>query len=297
MTLRHIFLAILVALILGVSFVAIRISVDELPPLLVTGYRFLFAAFPLVLFVRPPKIAAKWVVSYGFMQGFMLFGFMITAISWGMPGGLTSLVAQMQVFFTIALSGLIFRELPMRHHYLGAGIAIIGIIITGWAKLQSATPLVPFLLVLCGAASWGMANIISKAARPPDMFAFVVWSSLAAPVPLFLASMAIEGTSFGWAGFIPSWHVIAAIAFMAYAASIFAFTAWTWLLRQYPAATVTPFALLIPIFGFSSMAVVFGERISALTMIGALVVFIGLAINVFGAKLFPSGKAAIKALP
>ncbi len=295
MTLRHIFLATLVALILGVSFVAIRISVDELPPLLVTGYRFLFAAFPLVLFVRPPKIAAKWVVSYGFMQGFMLFGFMITAISWGMPGGLTSLVAQMQVFFTIALSGLIFRELPMRHHYLGAGIAIIGIIITGWAKLQSATPLVPFLLVLCGAASWGIANIISKAARPPDMFAFVVWSSLAAPVPLFLASMAIEGTSFGWAGFIPSWQVIAAIGFMAYAASIFAFTAWTWLLRQYPAATVTPFALLIPIFVFSSMAVVFGERLSALTMFGAVVVFMGLAINVFGAKLFPSATAAIKA--
>jgi O-acetylserine/cysteine efflux transporter len=295
--LRHILLAILVACILGVSFVAIRIGTNELPPLLVTGYRFLFAAFPLVLFIKPPKVAAKWVVSYGLFQGVLLFGFMFTAISWGMPGGLTSLVAQMQVFFTIALSGLFFREMPMRHHYIGAGIAIIGIVITGLAKLQSATPLVPFMLVLCGAASWGVANIISKAARPPDMLSFVVWSSLAAPAPLFLASMMLESTTFGWAGFMPSWHVIAAIAFMAYAASIFAFTAWTWLLQQYPAATVTPFALLIPIFGFSSMAAVFGERISLLTMLGALVVFIGLAINVFGAKLFSSGKPTTTSLP
>jgi O-acetylserine/cysteine efflux transporter len=96
---------------------------------------------------------------------------------------------------------------------------------------------------------------------------------------------------------MPSWHVIAAIAFMAYAASIFAFTAWTWLLRQYPAATVTPFALLIPLFGFSSMAAVFGERISTLTMLGAAVVFAGLAINVFGAKLFPSRAPIITSQP
>jgi O-acetylserine/cysteine efflux transporter len=292
--LRHILLATLVACILGVSFVTIRIATDELPPLLVTGYRFLFAAFPLVLFIRPPKVTVKWVVSYGMFQGVLLFGFMFTAISWGMPGGLTSLVVQMQVFFTIALSGLFFHEMPMRHHYTGAIIAITGMVVIGWAKLESATPLVPFMLVLCAAASWGASNIISKAARPPDMLSFVVWSSLAAPLPLFLASMAFEGTSFGWAGFMPTWRVIAAIAFMSYCASIFAFTAWTWLLRQYPASTVTPFALLIPIFGFSSMAVVFNERISMLTMLGAFVVFIGLAINVFGARLFPSAQATNK---
>ena len=81
---------------------------------------------------------------------------------------------------------------------------------------------------------------------------------------------------------------IGAVFFMAYFGTVFAFTAWNWLLRQYPAATVAPFALLIPVFGFSSMAVTFGERISTLTMVGALVVFVGLAINVFGAKLFPS---------
>ena len=297
MPLRHIFLAIFVAFILGVSFVAIRVGIDEVPPLLITGYRFLFAAVPLVFFIRPPKVAAKWVIAYGLTQGVLLFGFMFTAMSHGMPGGLTSLVAQMQVFFTIALSSVVFREFPKRHQYIGATIAITGILITGWAKLQSATPLVPFLLVICGAASWGVANIISKAARPPDMLAFVVWSSLAAPIPLFVASIAIEGTNFAWPGSIPTWRVFAAIAFMGYAASVFAFTAWAWLLSQYPAATVTPFALLIPVFGFSSMAIVFGERMTALTLFGALVVFIGLAINVFGAILFPSPAAATTSRP
>ena len=109
------------------------------------------------------------------------------------------------------------------------------------------------------------------------------------------ASMIIEGTSFAIPEVMPSMTAIGAVLFMAYFSTVFAFTAWNWLLGRYPAATVTPFALLIPIFGFSSMAAVFGERIGMLTMVGALVVFIGLAINVFGAKLFPTSAAAFTA--
>jgi O-acetylserine/cysteine efflux transporter len=284
--LRHIALAVLVAFIYGIAFVAIRAAVDEWPPLMVTGWRFLLAAVPLVFFIRPPKVALGYVMAYGLMQGVVMFGTAITAIAWGMPGGLASLVAQAQVFFTIAFSAIMFGERPRLWHYIGALIALFGMIVTGWGKMQDAAPLLPFLMMIAAAASWGVANVISKAARPPDMLAFVVWSCLAAPVPLFLASMAVEGTSFAWPGIWPSWKVIAAILFMAWAATAFAFSVWTWLLRSHPAAIVTPFALLIPVFGFSSLAPVYGERLSALTALGTVLVFAGLAINVFGERLF-----------
>ena len=297
MPLRHILLAICVAFIYGIAFVAIKLAVLEMPPLQVTGWRFLMTAVPLIFFIKPPKVAFYWPVAFGLVQGFLMFGLIFTAIAWGMPGGLTSLVAQLQVFFTIGFAAVLFRERPLKHQYVGAAIAFLGIFITGWSKFQDAAPLFPFMMVVLAALLWGVANIIAKAARPPDMLAFVIWGSLAAPVPLFLASMVFEGTEFALPPAMPSFTAIGAVLFMAYLATVFAFTAWNWLLRQYPAATVTPFALLIPIFGFSSMAVVFGERISALTMLGALVVFIGLAINVFGAKLFPSGKGVIKAQP
>jgi O-acetylserine/cysteine efflux transporter len=295
--LRHILLAISVAFIYGVAFVAIKFTVLEVPPLQITGWRFLLTAVPLVFFIKPPKVAFYWPIAFGLVQGALMFGCIFTAISWGMPGGLTSLVAQLQVFFTIGFAAFLFRERPMLHQYIGAGIAFAGIFITGLSKFQDGVPLLPFMIVVLAAALWGVANIIAKAARPPDMLAFIVWGSLAAPIPLFLASMVIEGTNFALPATMPSMKGIGAVLFMAYFATVFAFTAWNWLLRQYPAATVTPFALLIPIFGFSSMAAVFGERISALTMFGALVVFIGLAINVFGAKLFPSASAALKSRP
>lgn len=286
MPLPHIALAVLVAFIYGVAFVAIRAAVDEWPPLMVTGWRFLLAAVPLIFLIRPPKVHWGWVVSYGVTQGVVMFGTAITAIAWGMPGGLASLVAQAQVFFTIGFAALLFGERPRAQHYLGAAVAAAGMVLTGWSKLQEAAPFLPFVMMVAAAASWGIANTISKAARPPDMPSFVIWSCLAAPVPLFVLSMLFEGTAFGWPGAWPSWKGISAILFMAWGATAFAFSAWTWLLRAHPAAVVTPFALLIPVFGFASMALAYGERLSALTAAGAVLVFLGLAINVFGGRPF-----------
>lgn len=131
----------------------------------------------------------------------------------------------------------------------------------------------------------GAANIIAKAAKPQKMLQFIVWSSLAAPLPLFLGSMLFEGTTFGLPPTPPQWDGIVSVFFLAWPTTVFAFTAWVLLLRRYPAATVTPFALLIPVFGMGSTAIAFGERLEALTWIGAALIFAGLMVNVFGARL------------
>lgn len=79
------------------QFRAIKIGVREIPPLLLTGLRFLCAAVPAIVFVKPPKVAAKFVVAFGFMLGVVQFGLLFTAIHLGMPAGLSSVVMQLQV--------------------------------------------------------------------------------------------------------------------------------------------------------------------------------------------------------
>ena len=144
--------AVLVAAIYGVSFVAIHISVHELPPLLVTGYRFLFTALPLIFFVRRPDVAIGYLAAYGVMQGTVMFGLIFTAISWGMPAGLSSLIVQLQVFFTIGFAAWVFAERPSARQLIGAGIGFGGIVVIGLAQAQSAA-IVPFLLVVASAAA------------------------------------------------------------------------------------------------------------------------------------------------
>lgn len=277
----HILLAIVVSAIYGVAFVAIKLAVSELPPLLVTGYRYLLAALPLVFFVRPPRVPARLVAGFGVMQGVVMFGLMFTAIRLGMPPGQASLVVQLQVFFTILFSAAIFREKPKPREMAGGAIALAGIGLIGFEG-SGVAPTVPFLMVIASAAAWGVANVIAKAARPENMLGFVGWSSLAAPVPLFLLSMLFEGTAFGLPDHIPSITAISSVAFLAYPTTVFAFAGWVYLLRSHPAATVTPFALLIPVFGIASTAIAFGERLTPMAATGSLLVFIGLVVNVFG---------------
>jgi len=284
MPLKHVLLAVLVAAAYGFAFVAIKAGVGEIPPLLLTGYRFFFAAVPLVFFAGRPDVGARWLIAYGMMQGVVMFGLLFMAISLGMPAGLASIVVQVQVFFTILISAVLFGERPGPAQIAGAAVALAGIGLIGWTRAESA-PLMPFLLVLVSAAAWGIANVIAKAAKPQKMLPFVLWSSLAAPVPLFVLSAIFEGTAFGLPPHLPSLAGFGSIAFLAWPTTVFAFTAWVFLLRKHPAAVVTPFALLIPVFGMGSTAFAFGERLDPLAALGSLLIFLGLMINIFGPRI------------
>ncbi|MDP4594639.1 MAG: EamA family transporter, partial [Beijerinckiaceae bacterium] len=74
MPLRDQFYALLVALIWGLAFLAVKQGVSELPPLMLTAMRFLFTAIPAVFFISPPKAKPSIVVAYGLVLGLGQFG-------------------------------------------------------------------------------------------------------------------------------------------------------------------------------------------------------------------------------
>ena len=77
-----------------------------------------------------------------------------------------------------------------------------------------------------------------------------------------------------------------AVAYLAYPTTIFAFAVWAWLLSRHPAATVTPFALLVPVAGIIGSAFFLGEIMMPVEAIGGAIIVLGLAFNVFGLRLF-----------
>lgn len=284
MPVRDIAAAVLVAFIYGVSFVAIGIAVADLPPLLVTGYRFLFAAVPLLFLVKRPAMPIFALAAYGFMQGTVMFGLVFSAIALGMPAGLTSLVVQLQVFFTIALAALLLGEMPTRRQIIGTVVGFGGIAFLITA--DAAVPLVPFIMVVGAALAWGVANIIAKKAKPKsnESLSFVIWSSLFGALPLFVLSSVVEGTAWAIPPHAPSAATLASIVFLVVITQILAFTLWVGLLNKHPAPKVMPFALLIPIFGIGSTAFAFGEILTWQTAIASLLVLAGLSIAIFGAQ-------------
>jgi O-acetylserine/cysteine efflux transporter len=286
---QDIALAVTVMAIWGFNFVVIKTGLTEVPPLLLTGLRFVFSALPAVFLIPKPDVRWRTLIAFGLVLGVIKFGLLFVALNAGMPAGLSSLILQMQAFFTIGLAILLLNERPNRWQLLGGIVALAGIIIIGMGKSQSTTFL-PFLLMLAAAFFWGVANIIAKGAsnngKPVNMLAFIVWASLVPIVPLMGLSLIFEGTPAVMATLSrPTWLSVGAVAYLAYPTTLFGFAVWNSLFSRYATATVAPFSLLVPVFGISSAALVLGEPFAGTALIGGALVFVGLAINIFGPRL------------
>jgi O-acetylserine/cysteine efflux transporter len=281
---RDVLAAICVTAVWGLTFIEIKIGVDETTPLMLSALRFAFAAFPAVLFIRPPK-APFWLVGlYGMLIGVGQFGLLFIAIHQGFPVGLSSLVVQLQAFFTIFLAWALMGEAPRSAQLLGAAIACLGIVVIGSQRIGGAS-LGPFLMVIGAGAFWGAGNVVAKFVGRIDMLSFVVWSSLAPPIPLFLLSLLAEGRT-GLASLAhPSLRLVVAVIVVSYAATLFGYALWGRLLSHYPAAAVTPFALLTPVVGMAAASVFFGEPLGPFEISGAVLVMAGLGFNIFGDRL------------
>ena len=281
MTARDVLAALSVAIVWGLTFIAIKVGVGETTPLMLATLRFFFAAVPMVFFLPPPKAPAWAVMLYGLMIGVGQFGVLFIAIHEGFPVGLASLVIMAQVYFTIFLAWIFVGERPRRAQIVGAIVAFVGIAVIGSQRLAGAS-LGPFLLVILAAVFWASGNVLAKTVGKVDMLAFIIWSSLAAPLPLFLLSLAVEGTGGLAALAHPGWKLVVSVLVISYAGTVFGYGLWARLLAQYSAATVAPFALIVPVVGMVAGTLLFGETLRPAELLGGVLVMAGLALNVVG---------------
>ncbi|MER6503664.1 EamA family transporter [Streptomyces sp. NPDC001455] len=275
----HIALAALVAAVWGVNFVVIEVGLGHFPPLLFSALRFLVAALPAVFFVGRPKVAWKWIVGVGLVLGVAKFGLLFIGMDRGMPAGLSSLVLQVQAVFTALFAALALGERPGRVRMLGMAVALAGI---GVAAVDEGTsgPVLAFVLVIAAAACWGVSNVLTRKAAPPDSLNFMVWVSTVPVLPLLGLSLVFEGWDRDAAALAAlDWSGVGIIVYVAWITTVFGFGAWGYLLRQHPASSVAPFTLLVPVFGMSSAALLLGESVSPLRWCAAALLVGGVALT------------------
>jgi O-acetylserine/cysteine efflux transporter len=276
----------------GFSFVPIRIGLDEVPPFALVALRFFFAAVPAMLFIRRPTMPWRDIVAYAFAIGVFQFGLLFVGIELGMPVGLSSLVIQVQVFFTVGLAVAFAGDRLTRANLVGGAIAAVGIVELALYKLLGGMTgtLAGFACVVVAGFAWSCGNVIAKRAASrydADMLGLVVWSSIVAAVPLALVAFAFEGGPEVLVRVAhASWKMWACVFVMAWGATLFGFGSWAALLHRYPVGLISPFALLIPVSGLICGAIFLGETLAPMQWLGALIILAGLLINVFGPRWF-----------
>lgn len=286
--------ALAVVVIWGLNFVAMKFALRDFTPFQLGAARYVFAALPLVLLVKFPRLHWKWVVLYGLCQGVGQFGFLFSALQVGMTAALASVLMQTQVFFTALFGFVLLHERADRPLQIGLALAAMGLLCfalnyvmpggatagtTGWG----------LVLNLCAAAMWAASNIVARKAQQAsqgfDALGFVVWSSLVPIVPFVLMATLFDPASVRWHWQGATWGSWVSVAYLGWVATILAYALWTGLLKRHPANRVAPFSLGVPVVGLSAGMLWLGESITPWQWAGIFLVVTALAAVMLGPRL------------
>jgi O-acetylserine/cysteine efflux transporter len=281
----NLLLALAIAIVWGSNFVVIKIGLGHLPPLLFAMLRFVFAFLPAAFFIRRPNVSWANLAAFGVLIGAGQFGLLYIAMEKSISPGLASLVVQSQVFFTIGLAIWFAKEHV--HPFQGAALVLAagGLVLIAAHGGRDATPF-GLALTLLASLCWAGGNLVAKSAGNVNMLGYVVWASLFAIPPLVALSLVFEGWPAIESGLrgadAATW---AAVLYQSFGNTLFGYGIWAFLLARHPAGTVSPFALLVPIVGMATSALVTGEPLQSWKLLAAALVMSGLALNLAWPRL------------
>lgn len=285
MPISHRLLAMSVAAMWGLNFLAIDASLQQFPPMLLVSLRFAVLAIPALLFVPRPQVPVRWLIGYGVGFGILQFAFLFWGMAIGMPAGLASLVLQASAPFTVLLGAVLLRERLTPLQVTGILVAVGGLTVVGWYRFENAA-LLPFLLTLAGAFGWALGNICNRQAKTVEPLKLTFWMSVVPPVPMLLVSLVVEGpaeiaASFAGLGTRTGVLALVGLAYTALIATIAGSGVWSWLMARHPAGIVAPFSLLVPVVGMSAAWLVLGQAVSVPELGGAVLIVGGVLLGSF----------------
>ncbi len=289
MSIKDSFIGLLIIFIWGFNFVVIAWGVEDMPPLFMGAARFMLVAMIGVFFIKKPKIPWPWLAAYALVLCFGQFAFLFSAMAFGMPAGLASLVLQSQALFTIVISALVLSEKVKINQISAMIVAGLGLYIIGASGHETNMTALGFGLTLTAAIAWGAGNVINRMINQRGYRAdtgLVAWSAWFAFIPFTIASWLFEGPDLIYHSIVNiQWRSFAVLAYLALGASIAGYSMWSYLLAHYPAGQIAPLTLGVPVVGLICAAYFLGEDISVMQMTGIVLVMCGLIINALGVRI------------
>lgn len=292
MTSRDRILALIVILLWGLNFLGIRVGLDHLPPFFFAALRFAVIAIPALLFIPRPAVRTRWLLLYGTGFGMLQFAFLFTAMRVGMPTGLASLVLQSSAPFTVLLGALLLGERLRPVQIAGLTVAVAGMAVIGWNQFAHAA-LLPVLLTLAAGFGWALGNLgarqASVEAPGTNPLHLTLWITAVPVLPLFALSALWEGPTTGiraLAGTFSAdgWPALAALIYIVVLGTIVGSGLWTYLMSRYPAGSVAPLTLLVPVVGFTAAWIFLDETPAPASLIGGVIVIAGAFAATAGAR-------------
>jgi drug/metabolite transporter (DMT)-like permease len=269
----------------GSTYLGIRVMDRTIPPFLGAGVRYLVAGGLMLAGLRVwrgamPRVTAREFGSLVVISVLLLVGGNggVTYAERHVPSGLAALlVASVPLWILVirALAG----DRPRRATLAGLAIGFVGVgllVLRGGA--QQGVSVAHMLLVLGASACWALGSwLAGRLPLPRDASAGTALEMLIGGVVLAVVSP-LAGERWSALTLHASADSLVSLAYLALFGSIVAFTAYGWLLQHAPISQVSTYAYVNPIVAVALGALVLGERITAVTLVGGAIIVLAVAV-------------------
>jgi drug/metabolite transporter (DMT)-like permease len=285
---RSAFAALLVVWVVwGSTFVAIRVGVESIPPLAMASLRYLAAdaiLFPIAARGGGPRLRAADRPGLAQWLGMAVVGTMLLAFGNGaacyaeqtLPAGFTALlIGTVPIWMIVADRVINGRAIPPLG-WLALGIGVVGVAIL--ARPQGHESLLPVLVVLAGSLSWGTGSVLAGRLPAPAR------PLLGSAMEMLAGGLVLAGlaAATGELGHLDPGHISGrswlALLYLIGPGSLLAMTCYVIALRSLPTATVSTYAYVNPVVAVALGALLLGERLTPVTIIGGAVVLVSVVL-------------------
>jgi drug/metabolite transporter (DMT)-like permease len=265
----------------GSTYFAIRVGLESWPPFLMAALRFLCAGAALYAFLRWRGMAApsraQWLNSAA--TGTLLLGLgngLVCFAEQTVASGLAAVtVASMPLF--AALFGGLYGQWPARREWLGLAVGFAGVVLLSLGGSIGGTP-VGALALLAAAMSWAFGSIWSRHRNMPPAAMNTAAQMLTGGAVLLAFSLLVGER---WPD-APSLSATLAIAYLAVAGSLVAFSAYLYLLNAVRPALATSYAYVNPPVAVLIGALLGGEAVHGADLVAMAIILAGVALIAFG---------------
>lgn len=264
-----------VALIWGMGFVVAKAGTEGFPPILMQALRFVVTSAALLWFLPRPGRNLPWLLAATFVGATVQYALTFTGLA-GLGAGTAALVVQTEVPFLVLLGALLLGERPTRRKWAGIALAFCGVaVISGVSQMHGTFAAV--LLVLGGAFTWALGQVMVRKLTGMDGRAVTAWIAVLAVPQLFLASAFFEHgqiEALRHAGL----SVWLTALYLGLVMQALGYAWWNALLVRHEVGQVAPFLLLLPVISVLGGAVFLAEPLNPARLLGGAVVLAGVAL-------------------
>lgn len=285
----HFLLMVLICLVWASNSVLSKVLVSHwhVPPLFYTAVRFGIVALCTLPWLLPMPRPAWRIIVLGILIGGGNFALMFIALYW-VSASEAAIVVQSSVPMTTLLSIVMLGEKIRWRRWLGISLAFGGVLIVMYQpgfRISAG-----MLLLLASAFCGSLGAVMMKQMDSITPLQFQAWVALTgifaiAPFSLMFEPHALQSTM------AAGWPVLAALLYSALITSIFAHTAYYFLIGKYEANLVAALTLMTPLITLALGSILIDDPIDAKMIVGTVIALSGVLIIALRNRASPIAQA------